>query len=500
MSETSRIPQISRLLGAFRWAVFPRFHRLFNLSPAAAVKIAPGARADEELAKQRAGVRCQALRSSIQITPGLYQVSFSAGKTIDVSSALIEHAIICKKPPRATSLPLKGSTIMKSPVNIIRLLLMPLLLILISFHSINAQDDYPAMKSWESFDFAAKTITPADLSALSIDDLKLVRGIVFGKHGRVFKDSDIRRYLESRSWYKANANFQNSALTDTERANLDVIRIAEAEKHDTVQPGDMRLYEDRALTRKKLGQHTNAEWTVLAAEIQAIHGRRFDGTPWLQQYFDERYWYRPADHYDPKSLSAIERKNLQLIDTVQRQQRRVALAPGDMELFENKLIAESMLRGLSLHELRLLRNEIYARHGRVFKTTWLDQYFGSQPWYDPNPDFKDEELSGPDKTNVETIVAYENKLHNQITTKPITNALLQGLFLEDVRKMRDEIYARHGKVFKDPWTQKYFASFDWYKANPNYSDAALSPVEKGNVAVIAAYEKKAVTAMSTIEG
>jgi hypothetical protein len=32
--------------------------------------------------------------------------------------------------------------------------------------------------------------------------------------------------------------------------------------------------------------------------------------------------------------------------------------------------------------------------------------------------------------------------------------------------MRDEIYARHGKVFKDPWTQKYFASFDWYKANP----------------------------------
>ncbi|PYS31544.1 MAG: hypothetical protein DMF75_14400, partial [Acidobacteria bacterium] len=86
------------------------------------------------------------------------------------------------------------------------------------------------------------------------------------------------------------------------------------------------------------------------------------------------------------------------------------------------------------------------------------------------------------------------------TTAPITSALLQGLFLEDVRKMHDEIYARHGKVFKDPWTQKYFASFDWYKANPNYSDAALSEIEKGNVAVIAAYEKKAVTAMSTIEG
>src|SRR5207253_1381790 len=208
----------------------------------------------------------------------------------------------------------------------------------------------------------------------------------------------------------ANADFQNSSLDETERANLDVIRIAEAEQHETVQPGDMRLYENRALTRKKLGSHTNAEWTVLASEIEAIHGKRFDGTPWLQQYF------------------------------------------------------------------------------------------GTQPWYDPNENFKDEELSGPDKTNVETIVAYENNLHNQISTKPITTALLRGLFVEDVRKMRDEIYARHGRVFKDQWTQKYFASFDWYKPDPKFTDASLTPVEKQNLVTIAAYEKKAVTAMSTIEG
>jgi len=390
---------------------------------------------------------------------------------------------------------------MKSPFRLSRFSLPLLLLIILTGFSVaNAQDDYPALKNWEAFDFAGRSIKTADISTLSIEDLKLVRGIVFGKHGRLFKDPDIRRFLESRPWFKADPNFNNSKLNDTERRNLDVIRIAEAQQHATVQPGDMRLYQDRVLTRKKLGTHTNAEWTVLAAEIEAIHGKRFEGTPWLQQYFDERYWYHAADRYDAKGLSQIERKNLQLIDTTQRQQRRVALAPGDMELFENKLISEAMLRGLSLHELRLLRNEIYARHGRIFKTIWIQQYFSGQPWYDPKEDFKDEEISGSDKTNIETIVAYENKLHNSISTKPLTRTLLQGLFVEDVRKMRDEIYARHGKVFKDPWTQKYFASFDWYKANPNYSDASLSVVEKGNIVVIAAYEKKAVTAMSTIEG
>jgi hypothetical protein len=262
----------------------------------------------------------------------------------------------------------------------------------------------------------------------------------------------------------------------------------------------MRLYQNKALTRRKLGTHTNAEWTVLAAEVEAIHGKRFDDDPWLQQYFDERYWYQPAERYKPKGLSAIELKNLQLIDTIRRQQRKVAIAPGDIELFENKLITEAMLRGLSLHELRLLRNEIYARHGRVFKTLWLQQYFGGQAWYDPNEDFKDEEVAGVDKTNVETIVAYENKLHNQLSTKPITRALLNGLFVEDVRKMRDEIYARHGKVFKNEWTQKYFASFDWYKPDPKFSDASLTTVEKQNLTTIARYEKTAVTTMSTIEG
>lgn len=390
---------------------------------------------------------------------------------------------------------------MKSPVSFSRFSLPLLLLALLSAFSVaSAQDEYAAVKDWESFNFADRTIVAADIGALSITDLKLVRGIVFGKHGRVFKDPEIRRFLESRTWYKAGPDFDNSKLNATERRNLDVIRDAEARKHQQVEPGDMRFYKTRALTIKKLGQHTPAEWTVLAAEVEAIHGKRFEDTAWLQQYFGERYWYRAADRYDPKSLSEIERKNLQLIESVRKKQRRVALSPGDMELFENKLIAEAMLRGVSLHELRLLRNEIYARHGRIFRTDWLSQYFFSQPWYDPKEDFKDEEVSGNEKTNIETIVKYEGKLHDEISKKPITRALLEGLFLEDVKKMREEIYARHGKVFKDPWTQKYFASLDWYKPNPNYSDASLSAVEKGNLVIIAGYEKKAVTMMSTIEG
>jgi hypothetical protein len=353
---------------------------------------------------------------------------------------------------------------------------------------------------WKNFDFSQNAIKQSDVQKLNIWDLKLMRGLVFGRHGRIFKDADIKNYLEAQAWFQANPEFTNSMLNDTERRNLDVIRIAEASKHETIQPGDMRYWRDRPIAARKLGKHSGAEWKVLQAEIEAIHGKRFDDEPWLQQYFEERYWYRANDKYDSKKLSAIERKNLEMLSTAQKKQRKVALLPGDMELFENKPITDQMLHGLSLHELRLLRNEVYARHGRMFRADWLQQHFYMQPWYTPDENFKDESLSGNDKLNVETIVKFENRIHQELSTKPITRPLLEGLFLEDAGQMRQEIYARHGKVFKEPWLQKYFSSFDWYKADPNFSDEALSEVEKKNIATIAAYEKRAVTAMSTIEG
>src|SRR6266550_6948993 len=139
---------------------------------------------------------------------------------------------------------------MKSPFSFSRQSLPLLLLVVLSGFSIaSAQDEYAAVKTWETFDFTGHSVSPADMSALALEDLKLVRGIVFGKHGRIFKDPDIKRFLESRTWFKADPNFQNSALNDTERKNLDVIRIAEAQKHVVVEPGDMRLYQDRALTK-----------------------------------------------------------------------------------------------------------------------------------------------------------------------------------------------------------------------------------------------------------
>jgi hypothetical protein len=361
-----------------------------------------------------------------------------------------------------------------------------------------AQDD--AFKKLEAFDYAKQKVGREQLKDLELWDLSRLRGVVFGRHGRIFKDRDIQGYLKEQEWYKPNPGFSNSMLSATERDNLDLIRELEAEKHDQIEPGDLRWWQAKEMTEEKLGTHPAAEWQVLRAEVEAVRGKPFDDDPWLKGYFEDRYWYKADPGYDARQLTATERKNLAAIDDAQRKQRHAAISPGDMEHFENRLVTEAMLKGLSLNELRLLRNEVYARHGRQFRTEWLSQYFWSQPWYEARDDNKEPALSETDKKNIETIVAYERKVKESLSTTPVTNALLEGMFLEDARKLRNEIYARHGKVFKDRWLQGYFKSFDWYKPDPKYTDAVLTAVERQNAAAIAAYEKKATSVLDAVEG
>jgi hypothetical protein len=62
---------------------------------------------------------------------------------------------------------------------------------------------------------------------------------------------------------------------------------------------------------------------------------------------------------------------------------------------------------LDATQLRLARNEIYARHGYVFKIKDLQEYFGKQSWYVPLYDNDGIVLNKTEMANVELIKKYE---------------------------------------------------------------------------------------------
>ena len=54
-----------------------------------------------------------------------------------------------------------------------------------------------------------------------------------------------------------------------------------------------------------------------------------------------------------------------------------------LENHSSKLLTETELNAKDLNQLRLLRNEVYARKGYVFDSAELNTYFNAQPWYSP---------------------------------------------------------------------------------------------------------------------
>lgn len=68
---------------------------------------------------------------------------------------------------------------------------------------------------------------------------------------------------------------------------------------------------------------------------------------------------------------------------------------------------------LDSYGLKITRNEIFARHGRMFNDQELQEYFQRQQWYVPQTasnDFDDSCLNEVEKYNVELISTYEQQI------------------------------------------------------------------------------------------
>lgn len=85
--------------------------------------------------------------------------------------------------------------------------------------------------------------------------------------------------------------------------------------------------------------------------------------------------------------------------------------PGDFPQASDRRLKDKDLEGLNAQQLRLMRNEIMARHGYCFKNEELKAHFNAKPWYSGL--FKDVDVSLTDieRKNLKLIKAHE-KIEN----------------------------------------------------------------------------------------
>lgn len=82
----------------------------------------------------------------------------------------------------------------------------------------------------------------------------------------------------------------------------------------------------------------------------------------------------------------------------------------------------------------------------------------------------------------------------------LTDADIKGLSSQQLNYAKNEIYARHGRMFDSQELQDYFNSKSWYKGiysasdfDANYSSSLLTDVERKNVEFLRSAESNAST-------
>ena len=222
-------------------------------------------------------------------------------------------------------------------------------------------------------------------------------------------------------------------------------------------PAARPLYFAREITMADLEGRTLRELTLMRNTIFARAGNPFR-KPWLDEYFSAQAWYHPLEKMDEARITPLDRKNARIVADYEaeltgadlaarlakveaRFDAGVQSAEDDVELrllssrlgkwvggaagkagspLEdpmrlNGLLTLKDLAKLSRRDLRLLRNVIYARRGRPFKSEILKEYFSAMEWYEPDPTYTDARLTPTDNKNIRLIQSVEDSLGGPIS-------------------------------------------------------------------------------------
>lgn len=296
-------------------------------------------------------------------------------------------------------------------------------------------------------------------------------------------------------------------------------------------------------------------------EIYARNGRIFE-SPELQNYFNQQYWYvgvyEPAQ-FPADMLNDYETANVDLLTQRENELGGYVLDSGQYDygvvyqyisdaydyyygadsyyvdpdsyiLYDSDrgYVTSAELTQLSLQELCYAKNEIYARHGRLFQSQELAGYFEQKNWYWgylPAEQFSDSMLNECETANVAAIqqeeyarqsggyildqAGYSYSGIGSYSVTPaytptagdyifwdsniryLTEGEVMGLTLQQLNYAKNEIYARRGYIFQAQELRDYFGGKVWYNGTipaDQFSNTIFNEYENANIQLLQQYE------------
>ncbi len=259
------------------------------------------------------------------------------------------------------------------------------------------------------------------LKGKSLRELAILRNTIFARYGwSGFRKQWLREHFEKQPWFKPNPNFTYKLLSQADRKNVHFIAVHEQSFTDR----ELRLMQDTVFARAGKAWNDAYEWklkngrTVRSCtrpkqpldEEEGCTGSDCVGEESRDCRFQKEKWYQQDPNFTEDKLPPEARIELGLIS---RALGSFASDTGKLEEGSqaslDRVLSVQELRQLSLRDLRLLRNTLYARRGRPFKSQVLQAHFKAMSWYQEDPNYTDARLTENDKRNIALIRSVEDE-------------------------------------------------------------------------------------------
>ena len=286
--------------------------------------------------------------------------------------------------------------------------------------------------------YATVKCSGGELDGKSLRELAILRNTIYARYGwDGFRKPWLHDHFHAQPWFKPNKDFSYKLVSDVDKKNAHLIAAREQSL------SEVELFQMKLQVYARHGKVWNdlPKWTTKAGkEVRACKrppgatseddggdddpAERSNDCKWRKLA-----WYKPDPSYTDALLTAEDKIELGLIS---RALGSFAL-DGSIDYDEkgqgnglDRLLPIGELRQLSMRDLRLLRNTIYARRGRTFKSQILRDHFAGMSWYKINAAYSDKLLSKTDTRNISIIKSVENEFGGPLSdedwlTEPATD-------------------------------------------------------------------------------
>lgn len=268
---------------------------------------------------------------------------------------------------------------------------------------------------------AVNSLLTACLVIVSIIAVVTNTGMIKGIPASVYHGKDIGSLQNVESMLEDGAanwdgeSMDSSAVVEDSTSAIESTAAINESKSQVISESDDYIFPDsdkRYLLDDEINSLTEDKTLIAFAEIYARKGAVFGGTEMedsLQVYFNTKSWYSPErvlDEISDEEFNTFETYNLnelgnaynKIVGSEDFVQYENSMEYYDVEPIEQegdpgygyiiegsdfRYLTKDELSEMSKEELRLARNEIYARHGRIFNSADLNDYFSSMEWYYP---------------------------------------------------------------------------------------------------------------------